>query len=276
MKFIRDIMSRKSKEPEAVSDDVPAFEKVIGFGEDAAQSSFDDDPSVKRTAKIKVVDELTSLGSEEQGPNDEQSDAILEKARAIMAQEASETAVNIWDIEDENDTDSAEAPAAQPIRRRRNATRVLSFDGGAADIVPMFDAAPPTKPAERTKFPVGWILVADGPGRGECFTLEPGMSQIGRGDDQAIQLDFGDNSISRTNHAAIVYDTETHAFMLGHGGKKNIVRLNGSPVISNETLKAGDKIKIGETELHFVPLCTEEFNWADTDNPEESDDVAIA
>ena len=98
----------------------------------------------------------------------------------------------------------------------------------------------------------------------------------GRGEDQAIQLDFGDNSISRSNHAAIVYDTETHTFSLGHGGKKNIVRLNGKPVISNETLSSGDKIKIGETTLHFVPLCSEEFNWSEDDDTGENDNVAIA
>jgi pSer/pThr/pTyr-binding forkhead associated (FHA) protein len=120
------------------------------------------------------------------------------------------------------------------------------------------------------------MLVSDGPGRGECFTLEAGMSQIGRGEDQAIQLDFGDNSISRTNHAAVVYDTDTHTFSIGHGGKKNIVRLNGKPVISNETLSAGDKIKIGETTLHFVPLCSDEFNWAEGGEDEENDNVAIA
>ena len=103
------------------------------------------------------------------------------------------------------------------------------------------------------------------------------MSQIGRGEDQAIQLDFGDNAVSRTNHAAIVYDAEKHTFLLGHGGKSNIVRLNDEPVISNEALKDGDMIRIGETTLRFTPLCSPEFNWADDNtDDEENDDVAIA
>ena len=209
---------------------------------------------------------------------EEESNEILEKLSSRLTEEPAAPAagVNIWDIDDENDMVDEPAPAPASPRRRRNATRVLGFDAGNTDVVSMFDEAPETQAPTRTKFPVGWMLVADGPGRGECFTLEAGMSQIGRGEDQAIQLDFGDNSISRTNHAAVVYDTDTHAFSIGHGGKKNVVRLNGQPVISNETLKAGDKIKIGETTLHFVPCCTEDFNWAEEDDTGENDNVAIA
>ena len=87
------------------------------------------------------------------------------------------------------------------------------------------------------------------------------MSQIGRGDDQMVQLDFGDMGISRTNHAAIAFDDEAQQFLLGHGGKANIVRLNGRPVLSTEPLKHGDTIRIGETTLRFVAFCGEEFVW---------------
>jgi len=67
-------------------------------------------------------------------------------------------------------------------------------------------------------------------------------------------------------------------WVLGHGGKSNIVRLNDTPVISNEAVKDGDLIRIGETTLRFTPLCSEAFNWNDTNtgDDEESDDVAIA
>ena len=102
------------------------------------------------------------------------------------------------------------------------------------------------------------------------------MSQIGRGEDQSVQLDFGDNSISRSNHAAIVYDPEEKEFTLGHGGKSNIVRLNDKPLISNETLKTGDTMRIGETVLRFVALCDENFNWDEKDADGEDEDVAIA
>jgi predicted component of type VI protein secretion system len=152
---------------------------------------------------------------------------------------------------------------------------LIGFEKSDGDVVDLFNDAPKAAPTMRTKFPVGWIVVAEGPGRGESFSLLSGMSQIGRGEDQAIQLDFGDNSISRTNHAAIVFDPEGKEFLLGHGGKSNIVRLNNKPLISNETLKTGDIIRIGETVLRFVALCDKSFNWSDGATGED-EDVAIA
>jgi hypothetical protein len=193
--------------------------------------------------------------------------------------------VNIWDDDEdlppmsslEEIRPSAPAPTKAPSRARRTKTRLIGFESSRTGVVDLFDSSPVAAPTVRAKFPVGWAIVVSGPGRGECFTLASGMSQIGRGEDQAIQLDFGDNAVSRTNHAAIVYDAETQSFLLGHGGKSNIVRLNDKPVISNEAIKDGDMIRIGETTLRFTPLCSPEFNWGDgTTNDEESEDVAIA
>lgn len=192
---------------------------------------------------------------------------------------------NIWDMdEDLPPVETLEEirpaiPTKSPSRARRTKTRLIGFES-TDGVVDLFSdtATPKAASAKTAKFPVGWVVVVEGPGRGESFSLGQGMSQIGRGEDQAIQLDFGDNAISRTNHAAIVYDAENHSFLLGHGGKSNIVRLNDTPVISNVAVKDGDLIRIGETTLRFTPLCSEAFNWNDTNtgDDEESDDVAIA
>lgn len=201
--------------------------------------------------------------------------------------------LNIWDIDvddAEDDTppedEKTSAPGAlQPqsarnaaaSRARRNRTRLIGFDKSDGEVVDLFDAQPQAASTERVQFPVGWLLVVEGPGRGHCFALLAGMSQIGRGTDQTVQLDFGDTAISRNNHAAVVFDEEASTFMLGHGGKANIVRLNGKPVISNETLNDGDQIKIGDTTLQLKTLCGEDFNWsADDSGGEEHEDVAIA
>jgi hypothetical protein len=84
------------------------------------------------------------------------------------------------------------------------------------------------------RFPAGWIVVVEGPGRGAYFAVTNSVSSIGRGLDQSICLNFGDASISRNNHAAIAYDAEQNRFFLGHGNKSNIVRRNGQPVLSTE------------------------------------------
>lgn len=145
-------------------------------------------------------------------------------------------------------------------RHGRVKTRLLGFNTAMeTDADPMLEndkagAAP------YTSFPVGWLIVVDGPGRGSAFTLFQGVSTIGRGEDQTVRLDFGDNSISRAGHASIAYDIRQKGFFIGHGGKANIVRRNDRPVLSTEELAAGDTIMIGETSLRFVPLCCRDFS----------------
>uniref|UniRef100_UPI0010812CE2 FHA domain-containing protein n=1 Tax=Tabrizicola caldifontis TaxID=2528036 RepID=UPI0010812CE2 len=125
-------------------------------------------------------------------------------------------------------------------------------------------------------FPTGWLVVKSGPGRGAAFALSQGVSQIGRGTDQTVALDFGDMAISRQNHASIAYDGATHRFHIGHGGKSNLVRLNGRPLLSTEELREGDEIQIGETTLVLKVLCTPAFNWSSTEAGGDGHDVAIA
>lgn len=187
---------------------------------------------------------------------------------------------------------SAPAPAPMapdalsddPLKRKRrrpvnsNKTRLMGFDTSDGRVVDLFGEDKATSETGHFKFPVGLVMVVKGPGLGECFAIKAGMSQIGRGEDQAIQLDFGDQAISRENHAAIVYDPKEHTFLLGHGGKSNIVRLNGKPVVSTSDLKDGNEIEIGETKLRFVALCSKKFNWdiAETEEGTDDDDVEIA
>jgi hypothetical protein len=186
--------------------------------------------------------------------------------------------VNIWDDDEDLPPVSSleEMHTKAPSQERRPKPRLIGFESSTG-VVDLFDSLPTAAPTKRAKFPVGWAIIVGGPGRGACFSLVSGMSQIGHSEDQAIQLDFGDNAVSHTDHASIIYDAETHTFLLSHGGKSNLVRLNDKPVISNEAIKDGDMIRIGETILRFTPLCSPEFNWADDNSDdEESEDVTIA
>ena len=178
---------------------------------------------------------------------------------------------------------SAEAQAEILQRRKRRAnapkTRLVGYDASDERVIDLFEEEQPdAESTGRSKFPVALVVVIEGPGHGEAFTIQSGMSQIGRGEDQAIRLDFGDTAISRTNHAAIVYDPETHTFLLGHGGKANIVRLNGKPVVSTKDISDGDTLEIGETKMRFVAICSPTFNWSKSEEEDEGsdDDVAIA
>ncbi|WP_323771892.1 FHA domain-containing protein [Antarctobacter sp.] len=156
------------------------------------------------------------------------------------------------------------APAAQRPASERVKTRLLGFHTETAGPDP-FAAPAASGTASAPRFPIGWIVVIEGPGRGASFTLTAGLSTVGRDADQTVALDFGDTSISRERHISIAHDDEENRTYIGHGGKTNIVRHNDKPLLTTEELTNGDSIKIGKTVLRFVGLCGDGFSWADAD-----------
>ncbi|MGP0057883.1 MAG: FHA domain-containing protein [Beijerinckiaceae bacterium] len=133
---------------------------------------------------------------------------------------------------------------------------------------PKSDAHPPSvgetlQPDDLERPVTGWLVVVNGPGRGSFAPIFDGMNSVGRGDDQATQLDFGDDTISRSEHAFITYDYMNRKFHIQHGGKASIVRLNDSPVLQPMELKSGDTISLGQTVVRFVAFCGEAFDWQD-------------
>ena len=83
----------------------------------------------------------------------------------------------------------SDPPQSAGRSARRVRTRMLGFDQEAAIVDPIDKAAAQVSP-QGARFPVAWIVVADGPGREHSFTLYSGVSTIGRGDDQTVVLDL--------------------------------------------------------------------------------------
>ncbi|MEE4187609.1 MAG: FHA domain-containing protein, partial [Roseobacter sp.] len=136
-------------------------------------------------------------------------------------------------------------------------TRLLGFSAAAIENSDPFGKEP-TAPSN---FPVGWLVVVSQMGRGTSFALQEGVTRVGRGTDQTVCLNFGDNSISRDNHLSIAFDAEQGKFFIGHSGKTNLVRLNNKPLLSTEELKTKDLIRLGETTLRFIAFCADDFSW---------------
>ncbi len=109
----------------------------------------------------------------------------------------------------------------------------------------------------------GWVVVVKGPGRGGFRPVYVGMNSVGRDPGQRISLSFGDESISREEHAYITYDEEQRRFYVQHGGKANLVRLGNKPVLVPTELKPNDLIRVGRTTLRFFSFCGPDFSWAD-------------
>ena len=134
-------------------------------------------------------------------------------------------------------------------------TRILS--GGNENVVPAEN--------QPLKDPVsGFLAVISGPGRGSVSMLRYGKNSIGRDVSQAIALDHGDSRISRENHCTVTYDPVSRKFYLQAGEGKNLTYLESQPVLAVTQLAAGNQIRVGDTELRFVPLCGQDFDWTET------------
>ena len=108
---------------------------------------------------------------------------------------------------------------------------------------------------------VGWLVVVDGPGRGQSLTLGYGVNSIGRSPSERVSLDFGDEEISREKHALLTYDPKGRKFYIQHGGGINLTYIGNDPVLQTIELKGGEHILIGKSELAFVPFCGPNFEW---------------
>ncbi len=113
--------------------------------------------------------------------------------------------------------------------------------------------------------PVGWLVVVDGLGQGNVVTLGNGFNSIGRDGTERLSLPFGDELISRSNHAAITYDPRSKKFYIQHGGGTNLTYVNNQPVLVPQELPPHTEIQIGATILRFMPLCGDQFGWNDQD-----------
>lgn len=169
-----------------------------------------------------------------------------------------------WDVSDVADVSAwgkaAGIESGRPNGRTgRIKTRMMS--DGPFDDVGEKSAGAKKRPTADVHRPIGWLVVIKGPGTGDWFALESGLTEIGRGMDQDICLDFGDLMISRSNHAYITYDIGTHQFSLCHGDSKNSTKCNGTPVVRATELHNGDRISLGATTLRFAAFCDDDFHW---------------
>lgn len=99
---------------------------------------------------------------------------------------------------------------------------------------------------------VGKLTIVEGPGAGQSVNIYTGTNQIGRGDDMRVQINFGDDTISRQQHAVITFDSKALEVRIYDGGKPGGLWVNGTRVTADEAIKFGDTIKLGETTLKLT------------------------
>lgn len=152
----------------------------------------------------------------------------------------------------------AARPSAKPATQ--DGRTVLHRPGGRTTTVGPADDAADDAMADP---PVGWLVVLEGPGKGRMCKLGYGTNSLGRGENARVRLDFGDEQISRENHAVLTYDVRGRKFYLQHGGGVNLTRIGDAPVLVPTVLEPMQDILVGGTTLRFVPFCGPDFDWQD-------------
>ena len=160
-------------------------------------------------------------------------------------------------------TQSWEAPTKPIGRGGEGKTRIISPRGRRQ---PTDAAASALEEDPMADPPVGWLVVVRGPGKGRVLTLGNGMNPIGRSAQSRVCLDFGDDNISRANHARLVYEPRQRRWLLNHGDGTNLTYLNGEVVLSTVEVQSGAEIQLGQTTLRFQALCSQEFDWPDVND----------
>lgn len=110
--------------------------------------------------------------------------------------------------------------------------------------------------------PVGWLVVVEGPGRGEVLQLGHGRNTLGRGADARLRADFGDEEISRSVHCTITFDPKSKRFFINHGEGTNLTYIGDDPILQPTQLNGEEHIVIGATTFRFIPLCGSSFEWS--------------
>lgn len=111
---------------------------------------------------------------------------------------------------------------------------------------------------------VGWLVSLNGTHKGECFVIVSGKNRVGRLAGDIVISD--EQSVSKQNHAVIIYDPKKRAFLLREGDGNGLTYKNDNLVLDHEPLLAYDKIQFGECIFSFVPFCNENFGWDDLEN----------
>ncbi len=120
----------------------------------------------------------------------------------------------------------------------------------------------------------GWLVCIEGPSKGRDYRILKEKNFIGRSDGMDIQI-LGDNKIVKRNHAIIVYEPKKRKTMLLPGDAQGLVYVNHETIYTPTELALHDTIEMGNSIFVFVPLCGDDFEWADLekmlDNKDEND-----
>ena len=202
-------------------------------------------PETERRAEVKTEADVGKTLPPDYDPLKSKSDVHL---RTVPVQEQGEHEFPNNFINTESPSDAVQS-----------GTRPVWYDSDPVPY-PCPNPAPIPCPKE-VKLPVvGWLVAMNGVHRGDDYQIRGYNTMIGRDRGNKIVL-TGDDCISRT-HCSIRHYADNRSFYIYNANEaSNPVYVNSEPLHEHAQLHAYDVIKIGRTELLFVPLCGREFSW---------------
>ena len=96
--------------------------------------------------------------------------------------------------------------------------------------------------------------------KGRDFKLKVGRNFIGRDNDMDVCL-RNENSVSRQQHAIIIYEPKQNVFLAQPGNTKELTYLNDEVVLVPKVMKKNDVLQVGNVTLMLVPFCDDAFKW---------------
>lgn len=109
---------------------------------------------------------------------------------------------------------------------------------------------------------VGWLVCVNGANglKGCDFKLKIGRNFIGRDSSMDVCLK-NENSVSRQQHAIVIYEPKQNIFLAQPGNTKELTYLNDEVVLVPKIMKKNDILQVGNVSLMLVPFCDDNFKW---------------
>lgn len=129
--------------------------------------------------------------------------------------------------------------------------RCQSGDTGIKDTVVKKKKADP---------PIGWLACIAGHYYGNVYPLKSGKNTVGADKNMDINLEDA-RELSSACQMILIYDADRKKFYAQAGNARELSYVNEQVVLMNKELQARDRIKIGNEEFLFIPLCGTDFSW---------------
>ena len=72
---------------------------------------------------------------------------------------------------------------------------------------------------------VGWLVCTEGVNKGTDYRLHQGRNFVGRSSEMDVCI-LGDNTVSRSSHAIVVYDPRSNVYLAQPGSSKELFYVN--------------------------------------------------